>query len=199
MKLRTPLLVIGSALLGYTLAIALPRLWGFTTTSFTMGTGAWLVICLLVGTTGFLLGSLLWLSIPRRIRQHLDWFSSIVRVRLDSVDAHLSQGFTELYSLLEQYLDKKERESLSASESILAEYAAFTLEYAIASSHQPAGHCKFCGGRHPEADKLSPGDPKLYSYAAHQKLPNGHHCPVPYAYQLSQDRQRSRAKEYQES
>lgn len=169
-------------------AIAVPRLWGWTVSGLSLSTGSWLLLLVLVACISFLLGALLWLSIPNRIRQALDSFTLQMGIRIETIEGRLGDRLGELRLLLEQHLANKDQEAIASHESLMAEFVPVFLTRAIADSHLAAGQCKVCGGKHPKASELQPGDPALYSYEAHGKLEDGKPCPVPFLYKLAKDR-----------
>lgn len=175
-------------------AIALPRLWGIAIGGLFLPTGSWLFILVLTSALSFLLGSLLWLSIPNRIRQALDNFTLQMSLRIETIEGRLGDHLSELILNFEQRLRDQDGGAIEGQEVLMAEFVVFFLGMAIAETHLAAGQCKVCGGKHPKASDLEPGDPALYSFDAHVKLKDGRACPIPFLYKLAQDRSSAQSR-----
>lgn len=169
-------------------AIAIPRLWGWAAAGLFLPTGSWLVIVLATSLLSFLGGSVMFLSIPGKLRQALDNLALQLGVRIETIEGRLGDRLSELRILLEQHLASQDEETIAGHEALMAEFVSVFLTIAIADTHIPAGHCKVCGQKHPKASELLAGDPALYSPAAHGQLSDGKTCPVPFLYKLASDR-----------
>jgi hypothetical protein len=175
-------------------SVALPRLWGFAVGGLFLPTGSWLVIIVIACLLSFICGSLLWLSIPSKIRTVLDNFTLQMGIRIESMQGGLASDLNKLRILFEQHLENKDQESIASQEMLMAEFVPVFLTRAIADSHLAAGQCKVCGGKHPKASELPPGDPALYSYEAHGKLEDGKPCPIPFLYKLAKERHNTQSR-----
>ena len=164
------------------------------TSGFFLPTGSWIVIVVAVGAICFLLGSLLWLSIPNRIRQALDNFSMRMGIRIESIEGQIGQQRNSLRTLIEEHLVKADKDSIASHNALMAEFALYALSESIIGNHRASGECYWCGCKHPKAQELEPGDPALYSPAAHGKLKDGKTCPIPFLYKLASDRAKIQAR-----